>query len=94
MAMDRRHFIGTLGSAAAIVGGPAVLRAQTAETFRLAALCPITGAGSPFGSGMQKMIWRPPRQSMRPAALPGGASTSCPKTPSPARRPACSPPRS
>src|SRR4051812_21398110 len=56
MAMDRRHFIGTLGSAAAIVGGPAVLRAQTAETFRLAALCPITGAGSPFGSGMQKMI--------------------------------------
>ena len=57
MAMDRRHFIGTLGSAAAIVGGPAVLRAQTAETFRLGALCPVTGAGSPFGSGMQKMIF-------------------------------------
>ena len=27
-----------------------------AETFRIGALCPVTGAGSPYGSGMQQAI--------------------------------------
>lgn len=56
MTIDRRHFVATLGAAAGALGAPAILRAQGAETFRIAALCPVTGAGSPFGSGMQKMI--------------------------------------
>jgi len=30
--------------------------AQTAETFRIGAMNPITGAGSPYGSGMQRLI--------------------------------------
>ena len=30
--------------------------AQDAGTFRVGTLCPITGAGSPYGSGMQKSI--------------------------------------
>ena len=30
--------------------------AQTAGSFRIGSLCPITGAGSPYGSGMQKAI--------------------------------------
>ncbi|MEP7063055.1 MAG: ABC transporter substrate-binding protein [Betaproteobacteria bacterium] len=35
---------------------PRVAFAQDAGTFRIGTLCPITGAGSPFGSGMQKSI--------------------------------------
>ncbi len=34
---------------------PAVASGQS-ETFRIGALNPITGAGSPYGSGMQRMI--------------------------------------
>lgn len=34
---------------------PNVVRAQ-GETFRIGALNPVTGAGSPYGSGMQRMI--------------------------------------
>ena len=30
--------------------------AQDAGTLRIGTLCPITGAGSPYGSGMQKSI--------------------------------------
>ncbi len=56
MSTTRRQFVGTLGAAAGLVAAPSILRAQTAETFRIGALCPVTGAGSPFGSGMQKMI--------------------------------------
>lgn len=56
MSATRRQFVGTLGGAAAAIGAPSILRAQSAETFRIGALCPVTGAGSPFGSGMQKTI--------------------------------------
>jgi branched-chain amino acid transport system substrate-binding protein len=35
---------------------PRVALAQDSGTFRIGTLCPITGAGSPFGSGMQKSI--------------------------------------
>lgn len=51
MTVNRRHLL--LG--AATLAMPAIARAQT-PTFRIGALTPITGAGSTFGSGMQKMI--------------------------------------
>ncbi len=45
---------------AALAAGTALLAApalsQTAETFRIGALNPVTGAGSPYGTGMQRMI--------------------------------------
>ena len=44
-----------LGAAAGTLALPNVVRAQT-ETFRIGALNPITGAGSPYGTGMQRMI--------------------------------------
>jgi branched-chain amino acid transport system substrate-binding protein len=52
----RRQFIGTLGAATALVASPSIIRAQGQGTFRIGALCPVTGSGSPFGTGMQKMI--------------------------------------
>ena len=56
MTHTRRQFIGTIGAATALIGAPSILRAQGQGTFRIGALCPVTGSGSPFGSGMQKMI--------------------------------------
>lgn len=56
MTINRRDLLASTGAAAFVLGAPAILRAQTPETFRIGALNPITGAGSPFGSGMQKMI--------------------------------------
>ena len=56
MTADRRHFITSLGAASVAIGAPSILRAQTPEAFRIAALCPVTGAGGPFGTGMQKMV--------------------------------------
>jgi branched-chain amino acid transport system substrate-binding protein len=56
MTHTRRQFIGTIGAATALIGAPSILRAQAQGTFRIGALCPVTGSGSPFGSGMQKMI--------------------------------------
>jgi branched-chain amino acid transport system substrate-binding protein len=56
MTHTRRQFIGTVGAATALIGAPSILRAQGQGTFRIGALCPVTGSGSPFGSGMQKMI--------------------------------------
>ncbi|HVL71566.1 MAG TPA: ABC transporter substrate-binding protein [Beijerinckiaceae bacterium] len=53
--IHRRHVLAGLGAAGTLVAAPAVLRAQ-AQTFRIGALNPITGAGSPYGTGMQKMI--------------------------------------
>ncbi|MGO4174046.1 ABC transporter substrate-binding protein [Bosea sp. TAF32] len=56
MTTNRRQFIGTLGAASALIAAPSVLRAQSQGLFRIGALCPVTGAGAPYGSGMQKMI--------------------------------------
>jgi branched-chain amino acid transport system substrate-binding protein len=56
MTTNRRQFIGTLGAASALIAAPSVLRAQEKGVFRIGALCPVTGSGSPYGSGMQKMI--------------------------------------
>lgn len=56
MTTTRRHFLGTVGAASALISAPSILRAQAQEAFRVGALCPVTGSGSPYGSGMQKMI--------------------------------------
>lgn len=53
--ITRRTAIQSLAAASALVASPTILRAQ-AQTYRIGALNPITGAGSPYGSGMQKMI--------------------------------------
>lgn len=52
MTITRRIVLA--GSAGALAM-PNVVRAQ-GETFRVGALNPVTGAGSPYGSGMQRMI--------------------------------------
>ena len=44
-----------LASGAGLLAAPRLVRAQ-AETFRIGALNPVTGAGSPYGGGMQKTI--------------------------------------
>jgi branched-chain amino acid transport system substrate-binding protein len=56
MSTTRRQFIGSVGAATALIGAPSILRAQGQDVFRIGALCPVTGSGSPYGSGMQKMI--------------------------------------
>ena len=56
MSTTRRQFLGTVGATTALIGAPSILRAQAQDTFRVGALCPVTGSGSPYGSGMQKMI--------------------------------------
>jgi branched-chain amino acid transport system substrate-binding protein len=56
MTTTRRQFLGTVGATTALIGAPSILRAQGQEAFRVGALCPVTGSGSPYGSGMQKMI--------------------------------------
>jgi branched-chain amino acid transport system substrate-binding protein len=55
MRFDRRQFLGGLAASSALLAAPAILRAQ-GEVFRIGALCPVTGSGSPYGSGMQKAI--------------------------------------
>ncbi|WP_137178036.1 ABC transporter substrate-binding protein [Roseomonas sp. AR75] len=44
-----------LAASAGLLAAPRFARAQ-AETFRIGALNPVTGAGSPYGAGMQRMI--------------------------------------
>lgn len=56
MIATRRHLIGGAGAAAALLALPRGLQAQTGGTYRIGALNPITGSGSTFGTGMQKMI--------------------------------------
>lgn len=56
MKLTRRQTLAGLAGALAM---PALSRqgfAQAAGTFRIGALNPVTGSGSPYGSGMQKMI--------------------------------------
>lgn len=55
MIIDRRTMLQAAGSTLALALAPGIGRAQ-ASTFRIGALNPVTGAGSPYGSGMQKMI--------------------------------------
>ena len=55
MMIDRRTMLQAAGSTLALTLAPGLGQAQ-ATSFRVGALNPITGAGSPYGSGMQKMI--------------------------------------
>lgn len=54
--MDRRSFVKLSAAAAAAHMLPSLSFAQDAATFRIGALTPITGAGSPYGPGMQQAI--------------------------------------
>lgn len=53
--INRRQSLIACGAAAALLAGSPVF-AQSAPTFRIGALNPITGAGANYGSGMQKAI--------------------------------------
>ena len=54
--MDRRSFVKLSAAAAAAQLLPSLSFAQEGATFRIGALTPITGAGSPYGPGMQQAI--------------------------------------
>lgn len=53
--IDRRTLLGTGAVGLALAAMPVAADAQAAS-FRIGALNPVTGAGSPYGTGMQKMI--------------------------------------
>jgi branched-chain amino acid transport system substrate-binding protein len=54
--LTRRQTLAGIAGTLALPGLPGMAFAQNAGTFRIGALNPITGSGSPYGSGMQKMI--------------------------------------
>lgn len=56
MSLTRRELIAGPIAVALASALPRVASAQAAPTFRVGALNPITGAGSPYGPGMQKAI--------------------------------------
>jgi branched-chain amino acid transport system substrate-binding protein len=56
MIITRRRLVEGIGAGAALLALPTGLRAQSADTYRIGALNPITGAGSTFGTGMLKSI--------------------------------------
>lgn len=56
LRITRRDVLLASASLAAASALPRFAFAQAAATFRIGSLCPITGAGSPYGSGMQKAI--------------------------------------
>lgn len=53
--ISRRGVVAGIAGSGALLAAPAMIRAQ-AGSIRIGALNPITGSGSPYGSGMQKMI--------------------------------------
>ena len=56
MTLSRRSTLQALAAAGLSTAfGPAAF-AQQGEAFRIGALNPVTGAGAPYGTGMQKMI--------------------------------------
>lgn len=56
MTISRRNALAGLAALAGSGLGPSLAFAQDAGVFRVGALNPVTGAGGPYGSGMQKMI--------------------------------------
>ena len=56
MSLNRRTTLQALAAAALAPALGHSAFAQAGSTFRIGALNPITGAGAPYGSGMQKMI--------------------------------------
>jgi branched-chain amino acid transport system substrate-binding protein len=56
MQMNRRNFVTTLGAGLTLGATSRLSLAQDSGPIRIGALNPITGSGSPYGTGMQKMI--------------------------------------
>lgn len=56
MTLSRRELIQSSLSAALASALPGTVFAQAGSVFRIGALNPITGAGSPYGPGMQRAI--------------------------------------
>lgn len=56
MTLSRRELIQSTLSAALASALPGTVFAQAGSVFRIGALNPITGAGSPYGPGMQRAI--------------------------------------
>ncbi|MCJ8507070.1 ABC transporter substrate-binding protein [Rhizobium lemnae] len=56
MKLTRRQTLASLGLAAGAGLLPRLALSQDAGIFRIGALNPVTGAGGPYGTGMQKMI--------------------------------------
>jgi branched-chain amino acid transport system substrate-binding protein len=54
--VTRRDVLVAGAGLAAASALPRFAFAQAGGTFRIGSLCPVTGAGSPYGSGMQKAI--------------------------------------
>ncbi len=54
--MDRRSLLKLSAVTGALQMLPGLAFAQQAGVFRIGSLCPITGAGSPYGPGMQQAI--------------------------------------
>lgn len=54
--MNRRELLATVASVGTLSSVPGLALAQAPATFRIGSLCPVTGAGASFGSGMQKAI--------------------------------------
>ncbi len=68
--MDRRSLLKLSSAAAALQMLPGFVFAQGAGTFRVGSLCPVTGAGSPYGPGMQQAI----RMAVDEVNAAGGAA--------------------
>lgn len=56
MQVNRRDLIAAVGAGLALGATSKLSLAQDSGPIRIGALNPVTGAGSPYGSGMQKMI--------------------------------------
>jgi branched-chain amino acid transport system substrate-binding protein len=56
MQINRRNFVTTLGAGLALGATSRLSLAQDSGPIRIGALNPVTGSGSPYGTGMQKMI--------------------------------------
>jgi len=54
--MNRRSLLKLTAASSALQMLPGFVFAQTTGTFRVGSLCPVTGAGSPYGPGMQQAI--------------------------------------
>ncbi len=54
--MDRRSLLKLTAATSVLQMLPGLAFAQQAGVFRIGSLCPITGAGSPYGPGMQQAI--------------------------------------
>ena len=70
--MDRRSLLKLSAGAAALQMIPGLVLAQQGRTFRVGSLTPVTGAGSPYGPGMQQMI-RAASDEVNAAGGAGGA---------------------